>query len=382
MGDQELMHGARDKATSGWGLRRAGVAAVVAVLALAVVAVGQAVLGRPRPAVPAPQVATAMAPVTRGTVTQRIQIAGVLGFDGTHQVAHQGRAGILTAAAQPGAVVRRGGVLYRVDNQPVRLLFGTVPAYRDLAAGMPDGPDVHQLEQNLAALRLDPGRVDQRFTGATAAAIRRWQARWGLPAWRRTGALPLGAVVFAPVALRIGQVPAVVGTSVAPDAPVLAATSTRRVVTAQLPADRQRLVHTGDKVRMTVSGASAPVSGTVVRVGRVAATPETDRGGVDGGANGGSQPATVTVTVRADFPAGGPDLDRAPAQVAITTASHRDVLLVPVVALLPAPGDGYQVRLASGGHVRVRPGLFDSTAGTVEVRGELTVGQLVQVPAP
>jgi HlyD family secretion protein/Putative peptidoglycan binding domain len=378
MGDQELMHGARDEATSGSGLRRAGVAAAVAVLALAVVAVGQAVLRRPRPAAPAAQVATATAPVTRGTVTQRIQIAGELGFDGTYQVAHQGQAGILTAAAQPGAVVRRGGVLYRVDNQPVRLLFGTLPAYRDLAAGMPDGPDVHQLEQNLATLRLDPGRVDQRFTGATAAAIRRWQARWGLPAWRRTGALPLGAVVFAPVALRIGQVPAVVGTSVAPDAPVLAATSTRRVVTAQLPADRQSLVHAGDKVGVTVGGASAPVPGTVVRVGRVAATPQTDQGGADGG----SQPATVTVTVRADLPAGGHDLDRAPAQLAITTASHRNVLLVPVVALLPAPGDGYQVRLASGERVRVRPGLFDSTAGTVEVRGELTVGQLVQVPAP
>jgi peptidoglycan hydrolase-like protein with peptidoglycan-binding domain len=378
MGDQELMHGAGDEATSGSGLRRAGVAAAVAVLALAVVAVGQAVLRRPRPPAPAGQVATAMAPVTRGTVTQRIQIAGMLGFDGSYQVAHQGQAGILTAAAQPGAVVRRGGVLYRVDNQPVRLLFGTLPAYRDLAAGMPDGPDVHQLEQNLAALRLDPGRVDQRFTGATAAAIRRWQTRWGLPAWRRTGALPLGAVVFAPVALRIGQVPAVVGTSVAPDAPVLAATSTRRVVTAQLPADRQSLVHAGDKVRVTVGGASAPVPGTVVRVGRVAATPETDQGGADGG----PQPATVTVTVRADLPVGGPDLDRAPAQLAITTASHRNVLLVPVVALLPAPGGGYQVRLASGERVRVRPGLFDSTAGTVEVRGELTVGQLVQVPAP
>jgi HlyD family secretion protein/Putative peptidoglycan binding domain len=377
MGDPELMHGARDEATSGSGLRRAGVAAAVAVLALAVVAVGLAVARRPRPAAPAAQVATAMAPVTRGTVTQRIQIAGVLGFDGTYPVAHQGQPGILTAAARPGSVVRRGGVLYRVDNQAVRLLFGTIPVYRDLAAGMPDGPDVHQLEQNLAALRLDPGRVDQRFTGATAAAIRRWQTRWGLPAWRRTGALPLGAVVFAPVALRIGQVPAVVGTSVAPDAPVLAATSTRRVVTAQLPADRQSLVHAGDKVRVTVGGASAPVPGTVVRVGRVAATPETDQGGADGG----SQPATVTVTIRADLPAGG-DLDRAPAQLAITTAVHRDVLLVPVVALLPAPGDGYHVRLASGEYVRVRPGLFDSTAGTVEVRGELTVGQLVQVPAP
>jgi hypothetical protein len=185
-------------------------------------------------------------------------------------------------------------------------------------------------------------------------------------------------VVFAPAALRIGQVPAVVGTSVAPDAPVLTATSTRRVVTAQLPADRQNLVHPGDKVTVTISGANAPVPGTVVRVGRVAATPQTDQAGTDGGA----QPATVTVTVRADLPAGGPDLDQAPAQLAITTAAHRDVLQVPVVALLPAPGDGYQVRLASGEPVRVRPGLFDSTAGTVEVTGELTVGQSVQVPAP
>jgi peptidoglycan hydrolase-like protein with peptidoglycan-binding domain len=378
MGDQELMPGARGEATSGSGLRRAGLAAVVAVLALAVVAVGLAVLRRPRPAVPAPLLSTATAPVTRGTVTERIQIAGVLGFDGTYQVTYQGQAGILTSAAQPDAVVRRGGVLYRVDNRPVWLLFGTIPAYRDLAVGMPDGPDVQQLEQNLAALRLDPGQVDQRFTGATAAAIRRWQARWGLPAWRRAGALPLGTVVFAPAALRVAQVTAAVGTSVAPDTPVLAATSTRRVVTAQLPADRQHLVRAGDKVRVTVSGARAPVPGTVERVGRVAATPETDQGG----ANGGSQPATVTVTVRADLPAGDPDLDRAPAQLAITTASHRNVLLVPVVALLPAPGDGYQVRLASGEHVRVRPGLFDSTAGTVEVTGKLTVGQPVQVPAP
>jgi hypothetical protein len=381
MGDPELMRGARDQATSGSGLRRTGVAAVVAVLALAVLAVGLAVLRRPRPAAPAPQLSTATAPVTRGTVAQRIQIAGVLGFDGAYQVAHQGQAGILTSAARPGVVVRRGGVLYRVDNRPVRLLFGTIPAYRDFAAGMPDGPDVHQVERNLAALRLDPGQVDQRFTGATAAAIRRWQAGWGLPAWQRTGTLPLGTVVFAPAALRIGQVPAVVGTSVAPDAPVLAATSTRRVVTAQVPADRQSLVRPGDKVTVTVSGASAPVPGTVERVGRVAATPETNQG-ADGGAEGGSQPATVTVTVRADLPAGGPDLDQAPAQLAITTAAHHNVLLVPVVALLPAPGDGYQVRLASGEPVRVRPGLFDSTAGTVEVTGELTVGQAVQVPAP
>jgi hypothetical protein len=55
---------------------------------------------------------------------------------------------------------------------------------------------------------------------------------------------------------------------------------------------------------------------------------------------------------------------------------------VPVTALLARPGGGYQVRLASGGYVPVTPGLFDSTQGTVEVTGDLTVGQQVQVPAP
>jgi peptidoglycan hydrolase-like protein with peptidoglycan-binding domain len=282
-------------------------------------------------------------------------------------------------AAQPAAVLgwRRDGAARAVIADLDVEVLGTVPAYRDLAAGIPYGPDVKQLERNLAALRLDPGSVDERFTAATAAAVRRWQARWGLPSWQRIGTLPLGAVVFAPGALRIVRAPAAVGASVGPNQPVLSATSTSRVVTAQLPADRQRLVRVGDKVRVTISGAGAAVAGTVLRVGRVAATPQTDQGGPDDR----SQQATVTVTVRADLPASGPDLDQAPAQLAITTATHRKVLLVPVVALLPHPDGGYQVRLASGEHVRVQPGLFDSSNGTVEVTGALTVGQAVQVPA-
>src|SRR6185436_18705387 len=100
-----------------------------------------------------------------------------------------------------------------------------------LAAGVSDGPDVRQLEENLVALGLDRSRrivVDQHFSAATAAAIRRWQASWGLPAAQRSGALPQGMVVFAPGAVRIEQVQAPVGASVAPGAPVLAATSTNR----------------------------------------------------------------------------------------------------------------------------------------------------------
>lgn len=353
-------------------VRRIGRVAALVVVVAAATGVGWAVLGEPRAATPTPEVSTGTAAVTRGTVTERVQLAGVLGFDGSYLVTHHSAPGIVTGVAEPGVIVDRGGVLYAVADQPVRLLFGPIPVYRDFAAGMTDGPDVRQLEENLVALGLDPGRqvrVDRRFTPATAAAIRRWQAGWGRPPARRDGVLPLGSVAFAPVALRVAETQAVVGTAIGPEAPVLTATSIRRVVITRLTTDRQTLVHAGDEVLVSVSGAGPPIASRVLRVGRVATAAE-------------GEAATVEVTVAVDLPGGGPDLDQAPAQVSVTAATRENVLLVPVIALLPAPGGGYQVRLAGGGHVPVRPGLFDSTAGTVEVTGELTEGQLVQVPVP
>lgn len=362
--------------------RRIGGGLAVVVLGMAAVAAGAAVLGRPRTASQAATVGTGTAAVTRGTVNERVRFSGVLGYEGTYPLAHQGRPGIVTSAAEPGTVVGRGAVLFAVANEPVRLLVGAVPAYRDLAAGVPDGPDVRQLEENLVALGMDPGKditVDERFSAATGAAIRRWQAAWGWPAIRRTGALPLGSVLFQPAPVRVAQVQATVGTTVGPGAPVLTATSTNRVVTAEVPTARQVQVRVGDQVVVTVAGL-APLPGKVIRVGRVVTSPSEQESGRQG-QSGQTQPPTITVTVTVTLPDGSADLDRAPAGVAITTASHQNVLLVPVVALLARPGGGYQVRLAEGGFVEVKPGLFDEVAGTVEVTGELTVGQLVQVPA-
>jgi hypothetical protein len=354
-----------------------GILAVV-VLGAAVSAVWFAVAARPR-AVDSGntvRVTTGTAAVTRGTVTERVPIAGTLGFDGSQSLVHQGVPGVLTAVAEVGATVSRGGVLYAVANQPVRLLYGRTPAYRGIAAGISNGPDVRQLEENLVALGLDPSRqvtVDERFTAATAAAIRRWQAGWGLPASQRTGALAQGQVVFAAGALRVGQVQAVAGTTVGPNEPVLSATSTTRVVTAQVTAERQRLVHVGDQVTVSLTG-MAPLSGTVARIGRVATAAPSS-----GGASG-SAPATLPVTISITLPAGAADLDQAPVQVAITTQTRENVLMVPATALLARPGGGYQVRLESGQDVEVEPGLFDTTTGTVEVTGDLSVGELVQVP--
>jgi peptidoglycan hydrolase-like protein with peptidoglycan-binding domain len=362
----------------------AGLVAVVAVGVGAVVwraAAG----GSPGAAAPAaPAVSTTTAPVTLGDVTQRVQVAGTLDYDGAYMMINQLPPGILTAAADPGTAVVRGADLFAVSGAPVVLMYGSTPAYRDLSAGMSDGPDVRELEENLVALGMDPAHtitIDNHFSGATADAIRRWQTARGLPAAQRTATIPLGQVIFLPGALRISQAPATVGASIGPGTPVLSGTSTTHVVTAQLTTDRQNLVHTGDRVLVTLPGGATPVAGTITKIGRVAA------GGTNttsGGSATGNAPPTIPVTVALQLPAGVGDLDQAPVQVAITTAQHHNVLMVPVTALLARPGGGYQIRVIETAGTRlvdVQPGLYDDTAGTVEVTGTaLTQTMTVEVP--
>ncbi|MCP2322169.1 hypothetical protein HDA40_000676 [Hamadaea flava] len=359
------------------------VAALLSVSAAAV-AVGYAVTARPKTTEDSSlPPATSTADVTRGTVTQTVQISGTLGYDGAYQVIHHGQPGTLTGTPAPGTTIGRGGVLYAVANVPARLLLGGVPAYRDFADGMADGPDIRELERNLVALGLDPSRqitVDDHFTAATKAAIRRWQASWGWPADRRTGRLGQGEVVFLPAAVRVTGFQTALGGTVAPDSPVLTATSTNKVVTAAVGTDRQALLHVDDAVSVTLPGADA-VTGKVMKIGRVAAAPGAGAG-PDDGAVSNPGPATVMVTIAVTLPVGGPDLDQTPVQVGITTATHPDVLLVPISALLARPGGGYQVRLSDGAYLQVEPGLFDETAGLVEVTGAgLIAGRRVEVPA-
>lgn len=357
---------------------------------LAVVAAGTAVwaatAASPRAAAPhAFAIPTGTAPVTRGDVTQRVQVAGRLGYDGERPVASQLPPGILTAVAAAGARVARGGRLFAVSGIPAVLLYGTVPAYRDFAAGMSDGADVGQLERSLVALGLDPAgtmTVDDHFSAATRAAIRRWQARQGLPAGRRTGTIALGQVVFLPGVIRVGQVRLSVGAPVGGGTEVLSGSSAARVVTAQVTTDQRYLVRKGARVLVTLPTGGEPVAGTVIRIGQVAtADPNAP-------APGAGQPI-VPVTVALRLPPGLGDLEQAPVQVSITTARRRNVLTVPVTALLAKVGGGYQVRMVEseppGGlrQVDVEPGLFDDTAGTVEVTGAgLREGMDVEVPAP
>ena len=284
-----------------------------------------------------------------------------------------GQTSVYTTLPTVGRVIRLGGTLFAIGGQPVVLLYGRMTPWRSFAPGMSPGGDVWALNENLRALGF--GRPQGSvFTAETAAAIRAFQAAHGLPV---TGRLLLGSVVFEPGPVRVTSVTPSAGAPVQAG-PVLGVTSTRRVVTIALDASQQTSVKVGDPVTITLPDNST-TPGRVTFVGTVATTPASDQG------NGPSTP-TIEVDVTPDDPAATGRLDQAPVDVSITTAIVKDVLVVPVNALLALAGGGYAVEVVEPGGthrlVAVEPGLFDDSKGLVQVSGAgLSPGRRIVVPA-
>ena len=130
-------------------------------------------------------------------------------------------AGTITETAEPGTAVGQGDVLYRVNGEPVIVLYGDVPAYRTLrdAPTNLEGDDVEQLETALVALGYDPDgtvTVDQEFTYNTGQMVEAWQEDVGAQA---DGVVDLGEVVFIPGPAQV-RTSASVGDSTGGGAPV------------------------------------------------------------------------------------------------------------------------------------------------------------------
>jgi uncharacterized membrane protein YgcG len=283
--------------------------------------------------------------------------------------------GTVTALPRPGSVVRRGGVLYRLDGEPVVLMYGATPAYRDLDSGVTDGRDIRQLERNLAALGFDPGTIDTEFTSDTAAAVTDWQESTGLP---ETGSVELGRVAFLPGPRRIGEHHTSVGSVLSAGAEVLDTSSTRRVVTVELDAALQSIARKGDRVEVTLPDQST-VRGRITDVGRVAREKESE-GDPAAGDTGTEQELVIDVTVRLASKRRLGRLDEAPVSVGLAQESRNNVLSVPVEALVARRGGGYGVELAAGRRVvPVETGLF--AGGYVEIEGAgIREGTRVVVP--
>ena len=336
-------------------------------------------------------VATGRALVVRTDVRQQTTVTGTLGYQGSYPViaptsaaagagTGSGSAGMITWLPPAGARITRGEPVYAVNGQSVLLFYGPRPAWRDLGPGV-IGPDVRQLNRNLAALGYGAGLGGDQFDLATEQAVELWQQATGLPV---TGTVPLGQIVFLPGPLLVSQQVAAVGGPVPNGTAIVAGTSATPDVQIPLDPSLAPAVLAGNRVLVTLpDGTTDP--GIITQVSRVAQNP------ASGPQNqpGSQQPPTVPVTVRLLRGARG-SFDQAQVQVAITSAEARHVLAVPITALLALPGGRDAVVVLGGGAastpsrtVPVRTGLFDETAGVVEVSGPgLAAGQYVEVPKP
>ena len=124
--------------------------------------------------------------------------------------------GTITWLPEEGAVIEQGQALFEINGEPVVLLYGDIPAYRtmrDLATDL-TGDDILQLEQALVDLgyaTTSQMTVDGEFTGATESRVEVFQEAVGQT---DDGVVNLGEVIFLPGPVEVTELGVEVGDSV------------------------------------------------------------------------------------------------------------------------------------------------------------------------
>lgn len=309
-------------------------------------------------------------PVVRADMVNVRNVDGTLGYAGTYTVL--GAKGRITWLPDVGDVIRRGKRVYGADGVSVPLFYGSVPFWRDLRQGL-KGRDVLQLERNLDALGYGDGMtVDRTFTWATAQAVMDWQDDLNLT---ETGVFKLDTAVVQAGPVRVTKINAILGGMAG--GTILTGSGLERTVTVKLPVNDQSLAKKGAKVRVTLPGGKT-TTGRITSVGTVATAGTTNAKSQTGE---GTENATIPVHLTLNKAKSAGRLDSAPATVGFTSTVHKNVLAVPINALLASAEGEYSVnvREASGAvrSVPVKLGIFDGDK--VEVSGDLTPGMNVEV---
>ncbi|MEV0444428.1 peptidoglycan-binding domain-containing protein [Streptomyces spectabilis] len=340
--------------------RRTGLTAAVGAAAAGAVAVGAFAWGggsrdgvRDEGGAP-----PATAEVVRTDLVLSKTVDGTVDFAGRRPV-KSAVEGTVTVAAREGATVRQGQALYELDDKPVTLLYGPVPAFREMRKG-DRGTDVLQLERNLRDLGYGAGLVvDARYDAATAAAVERWQKSLNRTP---TGRVGKGHVVFQGGQVKVVAADAALGDQVGPDGPVLTAASPTPVVRAGLDQGDSSLAARGTKAEIRLA------DGEKVR-GKVTGTVRPEGSDEESGGDG----ITVEIALDGSASALSGQAARAAASVTFVSESRRGVLAVPVEALVALRGEngGYGLQLvpASGPPRMVRVDTGMTADGRIEVRG-------------
>lgn len=339
--------------------------------ALALSAHGEAKKKEPESAAPS----GASTPVVRGDLSDSRTLNGTLGFRGQKTVKGSGK-GLVTRLPEPGATVARGKPLYWVDDKPVCVFFGDTPVFRKLGKPGVSGRDVTVLADNLEALGYDIGpreRASGRDTGtgtvtetgteagteltpSLAAALKRWQRDTGQ---QQTGTLDTGQVVVLPGKVRVNGIKAQLGDPAATD--VLTVTSVAKTVSVKVDAADADPIREGEKVSIAL-----PSTKTVP--GKVTEVSSTVQGGGDKQEEELAGPPSLQVTVAPTDSEDVARLDSASVRVTFSAETRKDVLSVPVTALIALREGGYALQRPHGGLLPVETGLFAKSM--VEVSGK------------
>jgi peptidoglycan hydrolase-like protein with peptidoglycan-binding domain len=318
---------------------------------------------------------TATAQVTRQNLRETTTVSGTLGHGDTTPVV-AGGAGMITAVPRTGVVKGRGEALYRVDDDPVVLLYGKLPAYRALQPGV-HGRDVRQFEKNLAALGYDGFTVDDKYTSATASAVKQWQDDLGRA---KTGTVDPSAIVMQPGKVRVDTVSLTKGTAVQPGTTVLKTSGVSRVVQATVELVDRPYAKVGAKVVVELPDGTQ-VDGRVKSAETVTSEDDSDPASTQTATNLAIDVVLTKPRAASGFDAAGVDVD-------LVVATSDDALAVPVSALLALSEGGYAVEkvapATSGDGARtlvaVETGIYAD--GLVEITsGDLAEGDTVVVPA-
>ncbi|MFJ8596557.1 hypothetical protein [Streptomyces sp. NPDC093598] len=356
--------------------------------------------------------------VVRTDLSNSMTLSGELGYGPVRQI--KGTAGgLVTWLPDVGATVKRGGTLYRVDDRPAVVFFGETPLFRSLDTPGLVGPDIRTVADNLEALGYDIGRQpsvgtvvrqpaasppppeqpqpsgsgtaadaaspsgaaarrssdppksappgpgsstpasqrveegDAVLTDALIAVVKRWQASANLPA---TGVLGPGDVVVTTSAVRVSAVQAQTGDEAAGN--LLSVTATRKVVTVPVDARDIGAITRGARVRVTLPDQSS-AQGEVTQISSVVTNPQ-------GGESDGTA-RRMDVTIEVDDAGTVRRLSSSTVQVEFTGRVRKNVLAVPVSALLALAEGGYGLQRPGGSLVAVRTGLL--ARGMAEISG-------------
>ncbi|MCH9276031.1 peptidoglycan-binding protein [Bifidobacterium amazonense] len=275
------------------------------------------------------------AQVTRGVLDAETRLGATLRYDKANDFA--AAPGMITQLPVAGKQIDTGEQVYEMDGVPVPLFHGERPFWRTLDTDAADGPDVTQLEENLAELGLFAGEPDAHFDWTTREAVRQWQLSLGLTGDAASGTFAPTSVALAPAApIRITTVNAKLGESNAVPASY---TNVTLHVEATLTATQAATFKAGDKAQVVLPD-NTTIDTTLTAV---------DQGGQATGTDG----QVTSPSARVDFPDQSQVAKFGPTTVSLVIPntsgqSTVETLIVPVTAIIASAGSTYAIDVVRG----------------------------------